>query len=446
MRRYLKELKPTNLEDITAMISLYRPGPIELIPEYMARKHGQKPVSYIHPKLEPILKNTYGIMVYQEQLMSAVQVLAGFTLSEADVLRKAVGKKLSALLYEQEEKFIKGCINNGVSKNVAEQFWKLIEPFDRYGFNRSHGISYAAIAYQTAYLKARWPVEFMTVSLNAESGDTDRIAFMAGECRRMGIKVLPPDINKSSAIFAPEEKNIRFGLAAIKNVGENIVNAIIEERQKSGPFQNFVSFLTRVQHKDLNKKSLESLTKCGALDSLGIERNAGLTNLEEIVKFNSLIKKHQQTSQNSLFSNNLSNKTALKLKAAEPAAPSQRLLWEKELLGLYVSDHPLNHYRSKIEAARAKPIKEVLEIKNESQGIRIAGLVSKIQRIITKAGKPMLFAKVQDFGNTIEVVVFSDTLAKNPTVWQENNALLIAGRMSLRNDEPKLICGEAQEL
>lgn len=445
MRRYLKELKPTNLEDITAMISLYRPGPIELIPEYMARKHGRKPVAYLHPKLEPILKNTYGIMVYQEQLMSAVQALANFTLSEADVLRKAVGKKISSLLYEQKEKFINGCINNGVSKDIAEKFWKLIEPFDRYGFNRSHGVSYATIAYQTAYLKTHYPLEFMTALLNAESTDVERIAFIADECQKKKIKILPPNINKSSALFTPENEDIRFGLAAIKNVGQNIINAIIENRQKEGPFQNLVYFLNRIQHKDLNKKSLESLIKCGALDTLGVERDLILNNLEEIVRFNSLIKKQQQTTQTSLFGNNLSN-NVLKLKPAEPTPLPQKLSWEKELLGLYLSDHPLNHYRNKINAAHAKPITEILEIKNESQNIRLAGIVSKIQRIVTKTGKPMLFAKVEDFGNTIEVVVFSDTLAKNPSIWNENNVLLIVGRMSLRNDEPKLICGQAVEL
>jgi DNA polymerase-3 subunit alpha len=444
MRRYLKELKPNNLEDITTMISLYRPGPMELIPEYLDRKHGRKPITYLHPKLEPILKNTYGIMIYQEQLMSAVRALANFTLAEADVLRKAVGKKLSKLLAEQKEKFISGCLNNNILKNIADKFWTLIEPFDRYGFNRSHGVSYATIAYQTAYLKAHYPIEFTTSLLNSEAKDNERIAFLVSECQKMGIKILPPNINKSSSIFTPEGKNIRFGLTAIKNVGQNIVNAIIDNRQKEGEFQNLTTFLNRIQHKDLNKKSLESLIKCGALDSLGIKRNQALNNLEEIIKFNSLAKKQQQSNQYSLFSNTFSN-NSLKLKPADPASSIEKLSWEKELLGLYVSDHPLNHHREKIKSSGAKPIKEILE-NNNSHRVKIAGLISNIKKIITKTGKPMLFAKIEDFSNIIEVVVFPDILAKTSIIWKENNILLMVGRLSNRENEQKIICENAIEL
>lgn len=444
MRRYLKELKPNNLEDITTMISLYRPGPMELIPEYLDRKHGRKPITYLHPKLEPILKNTYGIMIYQEQLMSAVRALANFTLSEADVLRKAVGKKLSKLLAEQKEKFITGCLNNNIPQNIADKFWALIEPFDRYGFNRSHAVSYATIAYQTAYLKAHYPIEFMTSLLNAEAKDNERIAFLVNECQKMGIKILPPDINKSSSIFTPEGKNIRFGLTAIKNVGQNIVNAIIENRQKEGEFQNLAAFLSRIQHKDLNKKSLESLIKCGVLDSLKIERNQALNNLEEIIKFNSFAKKQQQSNQYSLFSNAFSN-DSLKLKPAEPASLMEKLNWEKELLGFFVSDHPLSRYRNKIKSSGAKSIKEILENNNLSR-VKIAGLISNIKKIITKTGKPMLFAKLEDFSNIIEVVVFPDILAKTSVIWKENNIVLMVGRLSNRGNEQKIICENAIEL
>ncbi len=453
MTRYLKELKPTELEDIIAMISLYRPGPMELIPEYIARKHGRRPVQYLHPKLEPVLKNTYGIMIYQEQLMNAARVLAGFSLAEADVLRKAVGKKIRKLLQEQKNKLISGCLENGVPQAIAERFWELIEPFDRYGFNRSHGAAYAMIAYETAYLKARYPVEFMTALLNAESGDIERTAFLVTESKKTDIEVLPPDINKSGAVFMPDlpaeasakarGKNIRFGLSAIKNVGENIVQAIIENRERHGPFKDLASLLTRVQHKDLNKKSLESLIKCGALDSFGIERNQALSNIEELIRFASTVKKEGKNGQTGLFGNQPSS---LKLKDAPPASLQEKLRWEKELLGLYVTEHPLNNLKPKIEQAKAKPITEVLANPIESQLCRVAGLVCEIKRVVTKNGKQMLFARVEDAGDALEVIVFTETLAKKPAVWRENLPVLILGRMSTRNGETKMICEEATEL
>ncbi len=443
MRRYLKELKPTELEDIIAMISLYRPGPMELIPEYVARKFGRKEVQYLHPKLEPILKNTYGIMIYQEQLMSAARTLANFTLSEADVLRKAVGKKIRKLLLEQKEKLIRGCIANNIPKEIAEQFWALVEPFDRYGFNRSHAACYATIAYQTAYLKAHYPVEFMSSLLNAEADDTDRLSFLMSECQKIGAKVLPPDINKSSADFTTDGGNIRFGLTGVKNVGENIIAAIIDERQKAGPFENLVSLLNRVKHKDLNKKSLESLAKCGALDSFGLERNQIISNMDEIIKFNQALKKSQDSSQMGLFSSSISNQS-LKLKSAPPASSKEKLTWEKELLGLYVSDHPLNAYREKMLYLNVKPIKELAGMHNGL--VNIGGIISKIHKIITKAGKPMVFAKVEDFSDNIEVVVFSDILSQNITVWQENKIVLVSGKISPRDGEAKLICDNVTEL
>ncbi|MBI5732217.1 MAG: DNA polymerase III subunit alpha, partial [Candidatus Magasanikbacteria bacterium] len=281
MRRYLKELKPNELEDIIAMVALYRPGPMDLIPQYIKRKFGRERITYLHPKLEPILKKTYGVAIYQEQLMQIARDLAGFTLAEADTLRKAVGKKIKSLMDEQSQKMIDGMIKNGIQKNTAEQIWHWFEPFARYGFNRSHAACYAMIAYRTAYLRSKYPVEFYTSLFNADSGDTDRMSLLIGEAKKAGIAVLAPDVNKSMARFVPDEKATRFGLLAIKNVGENIVNAIVAERQKSGPFKSFTEFLQRVDHKDLNKKSLEALLKSGALDSLHIERNLGLTNIEE---------------------------------------------------------------------------------------------------------------------------------------------------------------------
>jgi len=448
MRRYLKELKPTELEDIMTMISLYRPGPMELIPQYMERRFGKEQITYLHPLLEPVLKNTYGIMIYQEQLMAGARALAGLTLAEADILRKAVGKKDKKLLQEQKEKVINGAIKNGVKKEIAEHFWTLIEPFDRYGFNRSHAACYAMIGYQTAYLRAHFPVEFYTSLFNADAGDVERAAFLINEAKKIGISILPPDINKSVSNFIPEEGNIRFGLLAIKNVGQNIVNAIVGERQKGGPFKNLADLLERVEHKDLNKKSFESLLKCGALDSLGIERNCGLLNVEEIIKFAGSIRKSKQTSQFNLFGNGTLSADALKLKPGAPATSQDKLVWEKELLGLYISDHPLNKYKNEISASGASAIKNLVG-EESSGGIKnpkIAGIVSGIKRVITKLGQPMVFAKVEDFNDAMEVIVFSDTLAKTLPLWQENKAVLVSGKMSWRGGEPKLICDSVKEL
>jgi DNA polymerase-3 subunit alpha len=888
MRRYLKELKPTEFEDIIAMVALYRPGPMELIPSYINRKHGREKISYLHPKLEPILKNTYGIGIYQEQMMRIARDLAGFTLAEADTLRKAIGKKIKALLDAQKEKLIRGMKNNGIEQKTAGAIWELFPPFAKYGFNRclsgdskimnpkngkliairdiynkkeslksaislketelklnsnivknvyyngkkpvweiitrsgrkikatnnhpfltpdgwqivqklkiknkiavprilpeiskpsknikrhrlallgyilaegnlchphgfyfysknkeeikdyvlclesfkntfgkidksksaiavyskrknikkpseavewvnslglqykkagqkffpdfvfnlsnkdlaiivgkmfqgdgcinlkrkhpqifyatsspeiachlqhlllrfgiissihekkfkyrggikigytinidrydnvnkfinnfgkyfvgekkktarkiiaahpiingsipawsargsydiiptelvknimrkailsqgfnfkqfekkynisrrlfmndkrkigylretigiiaeklrnkelfkhaysdiywdeikhikfkgvektydltidknhnfiandiivhnSHAACYALIGYQTAYLKAHYPIEFMTSLFNADSGDVERIAFLINEAKKAGVKILPPDINKSFVNFVPEENNIRFGLLAIKNVGQNIVDAIIQERITGGPFNDFTDLLTRVYHKDLNKKSLESLIKAGAFDSLNTERGHLLTNIEEILSFSQNIKKAKtagQKPQNSLFGTNYSAPAVLKFKTENSAvSDSEKLGWEKELLGLYISGHPLDRYQGKINNGNIKSIKEILKAgAANGNGSKIIGAISRIKKIISKVGQPILFVEIEDKSGSLEMVVFSDTLAKNPGIWQENKIIVAGGRLSYRNDEPKFICQQAAEL
>ncbi|KKR89284.1 MAG: polymerase III alpha subunit protein [Candidatus Wolfebacteria bacterium GW2011_GWA2_42_10] len=457
MRRWLKELKPTEFEDIVAMVALYRPGPMELIPKYVKRKHGLEKISHLHPKLEPIFEKTYGIGVYQEQMMRIARDLAGFTLSEADTLRKAIGKKIKSLLDAQKEKLINGMLKNGIEQKTAEAIWELFPPFARYGFNRSHAVCYALISYQTAYLKAHYPVEFMTSLFNAESGDVERISFLIDEAKKIGVQVLPPDINKSFVNFAPEEKNIRFGLLAIKNVGAAVVEAIIEERIRNGSFQNFADFLNRARHKDLNKKSLESSIKAGVFDSLDIERGALLSNIEEILAFSQNARKAAISSQNSLFGSDYAI-ASLKLKPAPAASNKEKLLWEKELVGLYISDHPMKEYIDVLKIKKIKPIKEIKTMKDpklfglmsgkkEIGGVyRIAGVITKIQKIVTKNGQPMIFAKIEDSNDNMEVLIFSDTFSKNPALWQENKILIVEGRLSWKDDEPKLIVQSAMEL
>ena len=449
MRHYLKDLVPTEFEDIVAMISLYRPGTLEagMVPRYIARKHKKEKVTYLHPKLETILKKTYGIMLYQEQLMQVARELAGFSFSEADILRKAVGKKIKSLLLEQEEKMVKGMINNSIDKSKAKEIWKWFEPFARYGFNRSHAVCYALIGYRTAYLKTHYPEEFMASLFNAELNDIDRVALIFNEARQKGIQVMPPDVNKSSVSFSPDgNKTIRFGLLAVKNVGEAIVQAIIDDRMNRGEFKDFNDFLNRIQHKDLNKKSLESLVKSGAFDSLGIERKQALENIDEVLRFSTLVKKgNQQT--NSLFGNTTASLSFKFSKQTEPATIIEKLGWEKELLGFYLSDHPLNSYKERIEKLGALKIEEARSKDRKEQVVKVVGTISEIKKIVTKNGQPMIFARIEDFSKEpLEIVVFNDTLEKTMDIWKVNNIVAVKGKMSWRNGEPNMVCEKAIKL
>src|SRR3990167_2143524 len=445
MRRYLKELRPNALEDLIVMVAAFRPGPMEFIPTYIARKHGKEKVNYLHPKLAPILESTYGVAIYQEQVLKIANQLAGFTIGEADILRKAVGKKIKKLLDEQREKMIIGMINNGIDKITAEKIWDFIEPFARYGFNRSHAACYALIAYQTAYLKTRYPGEFMTALLNTESFDIDRVAELIEETKRMGIDVSPPDINESARYFTLIQdefgKRIRFGLGAIKNLGENAVSAIMKELEV-GRFTELQSFLERVPAKDLNKKSLESLIKCGALDAYG-DRKTLYDNIEELLRYSKDWSRSKESPQGGLFGANISV-APLRIKPTESATKKEKLGWEKELLGLYISDHPLKEYQQLLEknAVLINNIKPALDGKR----INVGGVISSVQKFVTKAHQLMLFVKIEDWLANIEVIVFPSVLEKTANLWQENSMVMIQGRVSNRDGNLKIICDTVQEL
>jgi DNA polymerase-3 subunit alpha len=443
----MKDIKPSGIEDLIALVALYRPGPMELIPTFIKRKNGQEKITYLHPKLEPILGNTYGIGVYQEQMMRIARDLAGYSLGEADTLRKAIGKKIKELLDEQQEKLINGMTKNGIDLRTAKAIWELFPPFARYGFNKSHAACYALIGYRTAYLRANYPEEFMASLLNADIGDTDRMSFLTGEAKQENLEVLGPDVNKSYVKFAPDGEKIRFGLLAIKNVGEAIAQAIVEERTRGGEFKDFADFVTRIEHKDLNKKSLESLAKSGALDSFGIERNQVLQNMDDILKYHNSLRKNLFSAQNSLFGATASAIPPLVLKPSEPATPTQRLTWEKELLGFYLSDHPLNHYGEKIKTIKARTVAELRAVKDERLIYRGAGLISSIKKIMTKTGQPMLFVTMEDFSpQPIELVVFNNTMQKTQDVWVENRIIAVEGKISFRNGEPSMIVEKAKSL
>jgi DNA polymerase-3 subunit alpha len=446
MKRYLKELKSTEFEDIVAMVALYRPGPMQFIPDYIERKHGKQQITYIHPKLESILKSTQGIMIYQEQLMKVAQEIAGFTLGEADVLRKAVGKKIKKLLDEQEGKFINGAIKNGISKKIAAELWQWILPFAAYGFNKSHSVAYGTIAYQTAYLKAHYPVEFMASVLTSEKADVERIALLIEECKKMDIEVLPPNINESLKNFTvvPNQQKIRFGLLAIKNVGENIIDAVTTEVKEHGKFTSMSDFINRVNSKDLNKKSMEALIKAGAFDEFA-ERNQLLQNLEKLLEIAREHQKNKSNGQIGLFASapKMMQKE-IKLEPAIPAKLLEKLTWEKELLGLYVSSHPLNSFRKLFET-RCVAISKI-DKAMVNKKIIIGGLITTAKKIITKTGKPMLFIKFEDLTAKTEVVVFPNLMERNPNALQENKIVFFAGRVDDRNGEIKIVADDVQEI
>ncbi len=449
MKRYLKELKPTEIEDIISMVALYRPGPMDAIPDFIAAKHGRKKIRTIHPALEPVLRDSYGIIVTQDQVLQVARTFAGFSYAEADILRKAVGKKIKKLLDEQKQKFAQGAMAQGHTPVMAEQVWNFIEPFARYGFNRAHAACYAMIAYQTAYLKANYPTEFMAAFMNSETGDVERIAYLIDEAREMNIQVLAPDINESyeefTAVTTAAKPTIRFGLSAVKNVGVNIVQSIIRERQLSGHYQDMEDFVCRIHSRDLNKKSLESLIRCGALDSFG-ERNILLYNTDAMLTHAREKQKHLSTGQVSLFGSATEVfLPPLRLATTEPAAKWDKLMWEKELLGLYISEHPLAEYQDTLRLEKVSSIKNAL-LQANNGSMKIGGVVTKTQKIVTKAGKPMLFSWIEDLTSKIEVVVFPGVLEKNPDAFKENSVIIVQGKVNDRDGTSKLLCDSVKAI
>jgi DNA polymerase III subunit alpha len=437
MKRYLKQLKPSVFEDIIAMVALYRPGPMDYIPDFIAGKHGTKTVKYLHPKLEPILRNTYGVAVYQEQLMQIARDLAGFSLGEADVLRKAVGKKIKELVAEQREKFIEGCEKTGVGKKIGEQVFAFIEPFAGYGFNRSHAACYALIGYQTAYLKAHYPAEFMAALLTSDQHDSDRVAIEVHEAREIGIEVLPPSINESFEDFAvivgdDGKERIRFGLNAIKNVGSVCAAETVRARKAGGKFQSLEDFVERVQTKDLNKRSLESLAKVGALEDFG-ERQQLLKNLDAILKHAKNLKAIADTHADSLFGGMAMPETKIKLIKSHPASKKERLNWEKELLGLYVSDHPIAEYQDYLNRT-AIPIHDI-EKQSDGARIRIGGIISSVRKATTKTGNTMFFIGLEDTTGHIELPVFGRTAERTDGSWVEGEIVVVDVRITSKDGQ-----------
>lgn len=441
MKRYLKQLKPSVFEDIIAMVALYRPGPMDYIPDFIGGKHGTKTVEYLHPKLEPILRNTYGVAVYQEQLMQIARDLAGFSLGEADVLRKAVGKKIKELVAEQREKFIEGCIKTGVGKKIGEQVFAFIEPFAGYGFNRSHAACYALIGYQTAYLKAHYPAEFMAALLTSDQHDIDRVAIEVREAREIGLEVLPPSVNESFEDFAvvigeDKKERVRFGLNAIKNVGSVCTEEIVKTRKQGGKFKTLEDFVERVQTKDLNRRSLESLSKVGALEDFG-ERNQLLESIDEIIRHGKNLKTIADTHAASLFGGMDMPISAIQLADVKPATKTMRLDWEKELLGLYVSDHPTSEYQAYFNRT-ATPLGQ-LEKQGDGARVRLGGVITTVRKILTKTGSTMFFVGLEDMTGRVEALVFGKTAEHTGDSWKEGAIVLVDARVSHKDGTLKCI-------
>lgn len=455
MTKYLVDLKPTTIHDINAMVALYRPGPIQFIPLYIERKHNPSLITYMDPMLEDILNKTYGVLVYQDDLLMMAHKIAGYSWGEVDKFRKAVGKKIPEEMAKQKEKFIDGCVSHGGwSKQKATDVWKWIEPFAAYGFNKSHSVSYGRVAYITAYLKANYPTEYMASVLTSESGEVDAVAVSVKECARMGIEVLAPNVNTSFGNFTVlKEYNdgkdaIGFGLYSIKNFGEGIGDSIIEERKANGPFKTIENLLERITDKNLNKKSLEALIKSGAMDEFG-DRIDLLENLDRYLDYNKTTTR-QDKSQGNMFDmlfgqtetqaiEDQSNQN--KRVEQRPESLPQRLLWEKELLGIYISGHPLDKYKHLLENAKVNIAKLNLEGVEDKVYDQVLGIIEGKKEIATKkdATKKMVFFKLKDLSGEIECVVFPKQFEELKLKVNDESIVLIKGKISIRDDKRSIV-------
>jgi DNA polymerase-3 subunit alpha len=456
MTSYLTQLKPTRIDDLNVMVALYRPGPMSNIDEYIARKNGTARITYLHPKMESYLAKTFGVLVYQDDLLMTAIELAGYSWGEVDKFRKAVGKKIPEEMAKQHVIFVDGCQRHtGMSAADAEKLWNLFEPFQGYGFNKAHAASYGNLAYQTAYMKANFPVDYMAAVLTAANGDVEEIAGVVAECKRMGIAILPPSVSESRGNFTVvDDTTIRFGLYSIKNFGTGVADSIIAEREAPSttlgtsrqPFADIADFLTRVPDKNLNKKSLEALIKCGALDGFG-ERGNLLANIELILAYH---REHMNapTNQDSLFSSTTFATTGpakLKLPPTPPAAMDERLIWEKELLGLYVSGHPLDKHKD-ILGRQKMDLKTAKEKFPRGAETVIAGFLEEARTILTKNGEKMMFAKLTDFSDGIEVVAFPRVFKESDALLAIGTCIMVKGRFSERNGEASFIAEKVKAM
>lgn len=452
MTKYIKDLQPTKIEDLMAMVALYRPGPMEVIPEYIERKRNPRLVNYPDPRLQDDLEASYGLLVYQDDVLITAIRLAGYTWLDADKFRKAMGKKIPEEMAKEKEKFYKGCTEiGGLKKEVIDELWKKIEPFAAYGFNKAHAASYGQLAYRTAWLKANYPAEYMSACMTAESGDIETVSQYITEAKKMGFQIMPPDINESFSDFTVVVENgevtkkIRFGLTNIKNFGEEIGRAITAERKAGGPFTSMENFLERVIHKNVNKKSMEALIMTGAFDNFA-ERGVLLANLEDMLAFNKEVAR-ESGDQFSLFAGlDGAPKAYLKLKEAPATPQKQKLLWEKELLGLYVTGHPLEEYAAQLANAKLT-IQMIRTMENPPLETAIAGIIEECKEIFTKKkNDKMAFLRIADLTGSVECVVFPKVYEEFKKFCVVDQLVMIKGKVSSRNDEMSILVDKMKAL
>lgn len=454
MQEYLRKLKPNRIEDLIAMNALYRPGPMDMINDFIDRKKGKKEITYLHPKLEPILKETYGIIVYQEQVMRITSELGGFTLAESDIMRRIMGKKKTEEMEVQKDKFIKGCEANGVEKKVANQVAELIEKFASYGFNKSHAAAYALIAYQTGYLKSNYPAEFMAENLSSEMTNSDKIVLLIDECRKLGIEVIPPDVNYSKAKFEPLSKTkIAFGMAAIKNVGHGAIESIILNRESVKKYTNIFQMLQKIDLRLVNKKVLESLVQSGACDSLEGSRAQNYHAIETAIEFGQDFqgKKKSNSLQHSLFDvdphvNDIV--TLPKLPDLPDWTTQEKLRKEKEYLGFYISGHPLKKYASIIRLYSGEKYSNNGQKANERSNLNFAGIITEIRTLLDRNNNKMAFVKMEDLNQSYEAVVFASVFPHVEKLLYTDSLILMRGQLNSDPDDPviKIICEEVYDL
>jgi len=441
MTALVKDLRPTGFADLIPLVALYRPGPLGsgMVTDFINGRHGKKTVTYMHPLLEPILRETFGVVLYQEQVMQIVQVLAGFTLGQADLLRRAMGKKKHAILMAQKENFVKGAAANGIDSQLANTIFDLLTHFADYGFNKSHSAAYAMVAYQTAYLKAHYPQEFMAAMLSSVMGTNDKVGIYIEQCRHMGIQILPPDINASKASFSVDKAAIRFGLAAVKNVGDAALSNLIQVREKDGVFKSIIDFCSRVDMRAVNKRVMESLIKCGAFDSLGGKRSQMLAILDQAIDAAASKQRDAASGQIGLFDVAAMEEVETITLPDIPELPKNEILTlEKEITGFYITGHPLDQYREKIKNFSTIP--EVLDGSvKDGQAVKIAGIISTAKRITTKKGDTMCFLDVEDFTQSIEVVVFPRIFYQNVNALAPDTPIVVWGRTNQTDNGNKII-------
>jgi DNA polymerase-3 subunit alpha len=446
MRRHLMEMKPRELANVVAMVALYRPGPLQFIPDYIRRMHGLEDVAYLHPELEPILQETYGITVYQEQIMYTAMNLADYTASEADNLRKAVAKKKAAVLEKHRTKFTQGAVQHGIPAATANEIFEQWEAFARYGFPKGHAADYAVICVQTAYLKAHYPVEYMTALLSVFKHDTDKVALYIADCRRMGFDVLPPEINLSGIDFTIEDAQdgkpaIRYGMSAVKNVGDSAVEIILEARDEGGTFETLEDLAHRVDLRHVGRRALECLVRVGALDTFG-SRIAILESLERLISISTSHFRAEEIGQLSFFGGDAGIEDTLHLPEIPIEVPLRRQLsWERELLGVYVSDHPLTPYLDDLSKIVTHFSVE-LDQTSHGQSVCVAGEISHVRPYQTKTGKSMGFVTLEDLQGSMELVIFSRVWS-DIQLWIEPELIvLVKGRIDSERGDPKILVDE----